>query len=78
MPPTEVQVSIPKTPADVRGPAPGNTMTKAYVQLVGQMAYFWGYAMVNAHNRERHLPVRPRLDYWAAFYRLRRSATTRC
>jgi len=48
---TEVQVPIPKTPAEVRGPVPGNRMTNAYVQLVGRMAYVWGYPLVNAHNR---------------------------
>jgi hypothetical protein len=26
-------------------------MTKEYVQLVGRMAYVWGYPLVNAHNR---------------------------
>ena len=26
-------------------------MTDAYVQLVGRMAYVWGYPLVNAHNR---------------------------
>jgi hypothetical protein len=46
-----IQVPIPKTAADVPGPVPGNTMTSAYVQLVGRMAYVWGYPMVNAHNR---------------------------
>lgn len=37
-----IQVPIPKTSADVPGPVPGNTMTSAYVQLVGRMAYVWG------------------------------------
>ena len=45
------QVPIPTTPAQVPGPFPGNVMTKAYVQMVGRMAYVWGYPMVNAHNR---------------------------
>ena len=31
------QVPIPKTPAEVPGPASGNTMTKEYVQTVGRM-----------------------------------------
>ena len=48
---TGSQVPIPKTAADVPGPVPGNTMTNAYVQFVGRMAYVWGYPMVNAHNR---------------------------
>ena len=40
-----------RTAADVPGPVAGNTMTNAYVQLVGRMAYVWGYPLVNAHNR---------------------------
>ena len=47
----QIQVPIPKTAAEVPGPVPGNIMTDAYVQLVGRMAYVWGYPMVNAHNR---------------------------
>ena len=46
-----LQVPLPKTAAEVAGPVPGNTMTNAYVQQVGRMAYLWGYPMVNAHNR---------------------------
>ena len=46
-----LQVPFPKSAAEVPGPVPGNTMTKAYVQFVGRMAYIWGYPMVNAHNR---------------------------
>jgi hypothetical protein len=45
------QVPLPTTAADVPGPAAGTAMTKAYVQMVGRMAYTWGYAMVNSHNR---------------------------
>ena len=45
------QVPIPTMPAQVPGPVPGNTMTTAYVQFIGRMAYLWGYPMVNAHNR---------------------------
>jgi hypothetical protein len=48
---TAAQVPLPKTAADVPGPAAGNTMTRDYVQMVGRMAYLWGYAMVNSHNR---------------------------
>ena len=47
----DVQVPIPTTAKEVPGPVPGNTMTPAYVQLVGRMAYVWGYPLVNAHNR---------------------------
>jgi hypothetical protein len=45
------QIPIPTTAAEVLGPASGNTMTKAYVQMVGRMAYLWGWPLVNSHNR---------------------------
>jgi len=45
------QVPLPKTAADVPGPAAGTAMTKEYVQMVGRMAYVWGWPMVNSHNR---------------------------
>jgi hypothetical protein len=54
-----IEVPIPKTAADVPGPVPGNTMTYAYVQLVGRMAYVWGYPMVNAHNRRAAFAAAP-------------------
>jgi len=36
------QVPLPKTAAEVPGPASGNVMTKEYVQRVGRMAYVSG------------------------------------
>jgi hypothetical protein len=45
------QVPIPKTAAEVPGPASGTIMTKAYVQTVARMAYMWGWALVDAANR---------------------------
>jgi hypothetical protein len=45
------QVPLPTTAAEVPAPASGTAMTKAYVQMVGRMAYLWGYPMVNSHNR---------------------------
>jgi len=45
------QVPIPKTSSDVPGPAAGTAMTKEYVQMVGRMAYLWGWPLVNQHNR---------------------------
>ena len=45
------QYPIPTTAAEVPGPAAGNTMTKDYVQMVGRMAYFWGWPLVNVANR---------------------------
>ena len=45
------QVPLPKTAAEVPGPVAGTLLTKEYTQMVGRMAYVWGYAMVNSHNR---------------------------
>jgi hypothetical protein len=45
------QVAIPTTAAEVPGPASGNAMTTAYVQMVGRMAYLWGWPLVNMANR---------------------------
>jgi hypothetical protein len=42
---------IPTTAAEVPGPAPGNAMTKAYVESVGRMAYLWGWPLVDMANR---------------------------
>lgn len=61
--PGQIQVPIPKTAAEVPGPVPGNTMTKAYVQLVGRMAYVWGYPLVNAHNRRAAFAEAPEPGY---------------
>src|SRR5206468_12344636 len=45
------QYPNPTTAAEVPGSAAGNTMTKDYVQMVGRMAYFWGWPLVNVTNR---------------------------
>ena len=45
------QVPIPRSAAEVPGPANGTAMTKAYVQVVGRMAYLWGWPLVNVANR---------------------------
>jgi len=45
------QVPLPKNAAEVPGPAAGNAMTREYVQMVGRMAYVWGWPLVNAENR---------------------------
>jgi hypothetical protein len=49
------QIEFPTTAAKVPGPASGTAMAKEYVQMVGRMAYVWGYAMVNSHNRRAGL-----------------------
>jgi hypothetical protein len=45
------QVPIPQTASQVPGPSPGTAITKAYVQMVGRMAYLWGWPLVNMANR---------------------------
>ena len=45
------QYPIPTTAAEVAGPASGNMMTTAYVQMIGRMAYFWGWPLVANANR---------------------------
>jgi len=39
------------TAAEVPGPAPGNTMTKEDMQMVGRFAYMWGWTLVNSAHR---------------------------
>jgi hypothetical protein len=45
------QFPNPTTAAGIPGPATGNTMTKEYVQMVGRMAYVWGWPLVANANR---------------------------
>jgi hypothetical protein len=52
------QVPIPRTAAEVLGPAPG-PMTKAYVQMVGRMAYLWGWPLVYVYNQRTELTKVP-------------------
>ncbi len=52
-------VAIPKTAGDVPGPAAGTAMTKEYVQMIGRMAYVWGWPMVNQFNRRASLVKLP-------------------
>jgi len=58
------QVPLPRTPAEVPGPAPG-TMTKAYVQMVGRMAYFWGWPLVYVYNQRTELTKVPEVGLLA-------------
>jgi hypothetical protein len=52
------QVPIPQTADQVGGPAPG-PMTKAYVQMVGRMAYVWGWPLVYVYNQRTELTKVP-------------------
>jgi len=53
------QVPLPKTAAEVPGPAAGTAMTKEYVQMVGRMAYLWGWPLVNNMNRSKAFAEAP-------------------
>jgi hypothetical protein len=53
------QISIPTTPAEVPGPAPGTAMTKEYIQTVGRLAYLWGWPLVNYVNRSKAFAEAP-------------------
>lgn len=53
------QVPIPKSAAEVPGPAVGTAMTKEYVRMVGRMAYIWGWPLVNTNNRRASLAEIP-------------------
>jgi hypothetical protein len=52
------QVPIPQTAAEVPGPAPG-PMTKASLQMVGRMAYVWGWPLVYVYNQRTELTKAP-------------------
>ena len=52
------QVPIPQTAAEVPGPTPG-PMTKASVQMVGRMAYVWGWPLVYVYNQRTELTKAP-------------------
>ena len=41
----------PDTPSTVSGPIPNTVMTKDYVYYMGKQMYFWGWPLVNMHNR---------------------------
>src|SRR6516162_11937371 len=45
------QVPQPKSAADVPGTPEGTVMTKEYVEMVGRLAYIWGWPLVNHYNR---------------------------
>ena len=40
-------------------PVPGTRMTEAYAQQIGHFAYFWGWPLVNMHNRRTLLQQLP-------------------
>jgi hypothetical protein len=45
------QVLQPKVAADVLGTPAGTVMTREYVEMVGRLAYLWGWPLVNQINR---------------------------
>jgi len=57
--PVAQQIPIPTTAAQVPGPASGTVMSKDYVQMVGRMAYLWGWPLVNGANRAKAFSEAP-------------------
>jgi hypothetical protein len=55
---TNPQVPLPKTAADVSGPAAGTAMSQEYVQTISRMAYIWGWPLVNMANRNAAFSLR--------------------
>ena len=53
------QVAAPTSPADVPGTPSGTIMTKEYVDMVGRIAYVWGWPMVNQINRRASFAKAP-------------------
>ena len=45
------QVPKPESPSDVKSTPPGTVMTKEYVEMVGRLAYVFGWPLVNNLNR---------------------------
>ena len=52
------QFPIPQTAAEVPGPTSG-PMTTASVQMVGRMAYVWGWPLVYVYNQRTELSKAP-------------------
>jgi hypothetical protein len=53
------QVSPPKNAVHTPDLASGTPMTREYVQMVGRMAYLWGWPLVNVHNRRATMAIIP-------------------
>ena len=44
--------AVPPAAASVPGPVPGTRLNEAYVSQMGRSIYFWGWPMMNIHNRK--------------------------
>jgi hypothetical protein len=55
----QIQVPFPKTPAETTQPANGVLMPDSYARAVAQMAYIWGWPMVNQFNRRANITKAP-------------------
>ena len=53
------QVPSRRIVREAPGPPPGTEMTREYVQMVGRLAYLWGYALVSSHNRRAAFAMAP-------------------
>jgi hypothetical protein len=57
---TSPQVPIPRNASEVPRPA-GGPMTKSYVEMVGRMAYLWGWPLVYVYNQRNGLTKVPEI-----------------
>jgi hypothetical protein len=53
------QIPLPTSAAEIAGTPAGTVMPKAYVEMVGRMAYVWGWPMVNQINRRASFAKSP-------------------
>ncbi|MBB1088243.1 DUF1254 domain-containing protein [Lysobacter sp. SG-8] len=53
------QVVAPGTAADVPKPVAGAPVSPEYAAAIGQMAYIWGWPLVNMHNRQTLFATAP-------------------
>ena len=58
-PDNPLQVPFPQTAADVTSATFGVNMHPAYAKVIAQMAYLWGWPMVNMHNRRATITQAP-------------------
>jgi hypothetical protein len=51
--------TFPTTVSEVTQPVSGAIMHKEYVKTISRMAYVWGWAIVNSHNRRAGITQAP-------------------
>ncbi|MEJ0092054.1 MAG: hypothetical protein WDN46_01015 [Methylocella sp.] len=73
-----VQAPPLQAQSHVEGTPPGTVMTKEYVELVGRLAYLWGWPLVNNLNRSLAVAELPEPGRMAMSFQHRRPGRFRC